>query len=214
MIRSFSLHLEPRAMARRGHRRRRSAEIVCPVQAPSSSSSRSRAIRSISTQVLTGQLTPVFFGSAMNNFGVQRFLERFIEMAPATGGAHGAAAGWRGDWSSPPSERFSGFIFKIQANMDPAHRDRVAFMRVCSGHFARGMEAKHARLEQEREALQAAPLLRAGARDHRRGLARRHRGPARHERRAPHRRHALRRREAASSTKACRASRRNISPAS
>jgi peptide chain release factor 3 len=95
-------------------------------------------------RVLAGQLTPVFFGSAMNNFGVQRFLERFIEIAPPPvprktdqGLIH------------PSSPQFSGFIFKIQANMDPAHRDRVAFMRVCSGKFNRGMTVKHARMKKE-----------------------------------------------------------------
>ena len=92
-------------------------------------------------KVLAGQLTPVFCGSAMNNFGVQRFLERFIEMAPTP-----AARKTDQGVIAPTDERFSGFVFKIQANMDPAHRDRVAFMRVCSGHFERNMEAKHARL--------------------------------------------------------------------
>jgi peptide chain release factor 3 len=77
----------------------------------------------------------------MNNFGVQRFLERFIEIAP-TPSARTTSDGV----VEPTDDRFSGFIFKIQANMDPAHRDRVAFMRVCSGHFERGMEVKHARL--------------------------------------------------------------------
>jgi peptide chain release factor 3 len=99
-------------------------------------------------QVLAGQLTPVFCGSAMNNFGVQRFLERFIEIAPPPAGrivTHAGSAGG-GDEIIEPWDRFSGFIFKIQANMDPAHRDRVAFMRVCSGKFERNMEVKHARL--------------------------------------------------------------------
>jgi peptide chain release factor 3 len=77
----------------------------------------------------------------MNNFGVQRFLERFIEIAPPPGARKAGGA------EIPPTDRFSGFIFKIQANMDPAHRDRVAFMRVCSGHFERNMEVKHARLK-------------------------------------------------------------------
>jgi peptide chain release factor 3 len=92
--------------------------------------------------VLAGQLTPVFFGSAMNNFGVQRFLERFIELAPAPP-ARKAAGGVE---IAPADPRFTGFIFKIQANMDPSHRDRVAFMRVCSGRFERNMTARHARL--------------------------------------------------------------------
>ncbi|MCM2278447.1 MAG: peptide chain release factor 3 [Oligoflexia bacterium] len=99
-------------------------------------------------RVLHGQLTPVFFGSAMNNFGVQRFLERFIDLAPAPGARKGVAPGTDEAVGliEPTDERFSGFIFKIQANMDPAHRDRVAFMRVCSGKFTRNMEVRHARL--------------------------------------------------------------------
>lgn len=98
-------------------------------------------------QVAKGQLTPVFFGSAMNNFGVQRFLERFIQMAPTPSARQ--AESKEGPIEVPPTDpRFSGFIFKIQANMDPAHRDRVAFLRVCSGKFVRNMDAKHARLDQ------------------------------------------------------------------
>jgi len=95
-------------------------------------------------KVRAGQLTPIFFGSAMNNFGVQRFLERFIEIAPAP-----VARKTDEGMIEPATSRFSGFIFKIQANMDPAHRDRVAFMRVCSGKFTRNMSVKHARLNQE-----------------------------------------------------------------
>jgi len=93
-------------------------------------------------RVLHGQLSPVFFGSAMNNFGVQRFLERFLELAPAPGSRRAGEAE-----IDPVKNAFSGFIFKIQANMDPQHRDRVAFMRVVSGKFARGMDVRHARLE-------------------------------------------------------------------
>lgn len=95
-------------------------------------------------KVLAGQLTPVFFGSAMNNFGVQHFLENFIQIAPAP-----VARSTGEDFIEPTHEKFSGFVFKIQANMDPQHRDRVAFLRVCSGKFERGMGAKHARLNKE-----------------------------------------------------------------
>ncbi len=95
-------------------------------------------------QVLAGQLTPVFFGSAMNNFGVEAFLQKFIELAPTP-----APRKTTDGEISPTSENFSGFIFKIQANMDPSHRDRVAFMRVCSGKFTRNMSAKHARLNKD-----------------------------------------------------------------
>lgn len=103
-------------------------------------------------RVLAGQLTPVFAGSAMNNFGVQRFLERFIEIAPAPSARKATEfKDAKGSVTEsievhPEDPRFSGFIFKIQANMDPQHRDRVAFMRVCSGKFTRNMEVKHARL--------------------------------------------------------------------
>lgn len=92
-------------------------------------------------RVLAGQLTPVFFGSAMNNFGVERFLERFLAIAPAPVGRQSDQG-----LVPPTDERFSGFVFKIQANMDPLHRDRVAFLRVCSGKFTRGMDATHGRL--------------------------------------------------------------------
>ncbi|HRK01662.1 MAG TPA: peptide chain release factor 3 [Oligoflexia bacterium] len=98
-------------------------------------------------RVLRGELTPVFFGSAMNNFGVEHFLERFIELAPPpvgrkTSDSHLAEK----KLIEPTSTKFSAFFFKIQANMDPSHRDRVAFMRVCSGKFTRGMTVKHVRL--------------------------------------------------------------------
>ena len=87
-----------------------------------------------------GDLTPVFFGSAMTNFGVDPFLKAFLNLAlPPM--ARTSSAG-RID---PLEPRFSGFIFKLQANMDPRHRDRVAFLRVCSGTFKRDMVAHHAR---------------------------------------------------------------------
>ncbi|OFZ18336.1 MAG: peptide chain release factor 3 [Bdellovibrionales bacterium GWB1_55_8] len=95
-------------------------------------------------QVLAGQLSPVFFGSAMNNFGIERFLQRFIEMAPAP-----APRTTVDGPIEPIDPRFSGFIFKIQANMDPSHRDRVAFMRVCSGKFTRNMSVNHVRMKKE-----------------------------------------------------------------
>ena len=95
-------------------------------------------------EVLAGKLSPVFFGSAMNNFGVQRFLEHFITIAPPP-----VARNTTQGPIEPTYDKFSGFIFKIQANMDPAHRDRVAFMRVCSGKFVRNITAKHARLKRD-----------------------------------------------------------------
>lgn len=90
--------------------------------------------------VLAGELTPVFFGSALNNFGVESFLKKFIDMAPPPQG--------RGDLA-PNDPKFSGFIFKILANMDPKHRDRVAFMRICSGVMRRNELVYHKRLEEE-----------------------------------------------------------------
>lgn len=115
-------------------------------------------------KVLKGELTPLFFGSAMTNFGVQPFLEEFIQIAPSPKErTHNTGV------VAPYDEDFSGFVFKIQANMDPAHRDRIAFIRVCSGKFEKGMDVKHTRtkrnirlaqsqqfLAQEREAVQEA----------------------------------------------------------
>jgi peptide chain release factor 3 len=90
---------------------------------------------------LAGKITPVFFGSALNNFGVEPFLAALVELAPPPG----ARPSDRG-LVDPVSETFSGFVFKIQANMDPLHRDRMAFLRVCSGRFRRDMLVHHARL--------------------------------------------------------------------
>ncbi|MGV2720165.1 UNVERIFIED_CONTAM: peptide chain release factor 3, partial [Klebsiella pneumoniae] len=87
--------------------------------------------------IAQGQLTPVFFGSAINNFGVQTFLDNFLQMAPAPS-AKKSNIGLIDPYTNP----FSGFIFKIQANMNPAHRDRIAFLRICSGKFERGMSVK------------------------------------------------------------------------
>ncbi|MCU6790712.1 peptide chain release factor 3 [Paenibacillus sp. FSL H8-0034] len=91
-------------------------------------------------KVQSGELTPVFFGSAINNFGVQTFLENFLELAPIPTPRRST----QGD-IDPLSEQFSGYVFKIQANMNPAHRDRIAFLRICSGKFERGMSVKHVR---------------------------------------------------------------------
>ncbi len=85
---------------------------------------------------MAGKITPVFFGSAVTNFGVELFLDAFVEMAPAPGARAGV---------DPEATAFTGFVFKIQANMDPRHRDRVAFVRVCSGEFARDMTVRNAR---------------------------------------------------------------------
>jgi peptide chain release factor 3 len=87
-----------------------------------------------------GQLTPVFFGSALTNFGVEPFLKDFLRLAPPPLAYTDTLSGEPVD---PARDEFSGFVFKIQANMDQRHRDRVAFVRICSGKFERGMEAYH-----------------------------------------------------------------------
>lgn len=89
---------------------------------------------------LSGDLTPVFFGSAINNFGVEPLLDAFVENAPAP---QPRATEQR--TVEPGENKCTGFIFKIQANMDPNHRDRVAFMRICSGVFKQGMKLKNSR---------------------------------------------------------------------
>ena len=89
-------------------------------------------------KVLSGNLTPVFFGSAMTNFGVELFLKRFLTIAP-----HPGLKLAKSTIIEPSSAQFTGFIFKIQANMNPTHRDRLAFIRICSGQFARNMEVFH-----------------------------------------------------------------------
>src|SRR5574340_312070 len=95
-------------------------------------------------EYLAGRLTPVFFGSAINNFGVRELLDAFVEMAPAPGPRPTLTR-----MVSPREEKFSGFVFKIQANMDLAHRDRIAFFRICSGKFTRGMKVFHHRIGRE-----------------------------------------------------------------
>lgn len=85
-------------------------------------------------RIANGELTPVFFGSALTNFGVQTFLESYLQFAPPPQPRNSTTGE-----IDPLSEEFSGFIFKIQANMNPAHRDRIAFLRICSGQFERGM---------------------------------------------------------------------------
>ncbi len=90
--------------------------------------------------VHAGELSPVFFGSAMTNFGVRPFLDAFLELAQRP-----TARTSREGPVDPLRPGFSGFVFKLQANMDPRHRDRVAFVRVCSGHFEKDMTVQHAR---------------------------------------------------------------------
>ena len=127
------------------------------------------------SRMLRGEVTPVFFGSAVTNFGVQLFLDEFVKMAPPPASRRSChpevSKGGRGNeaFVDPSSEEFSGFVFKIQANMDPRHRDRVAFVRVCSGKFERDMTVRNSRtgkdvrlsramrlFASERESLEAA----------------------------------------------------------
>ncbi|MDQ5985588.1 MAG: Peptide chain release factor 3 [Syntrophus sp. SKADARSKE-3] len=95
-------------------------------------------------EFLKASQTPVFFGSAINNFGVRELLDAFVELAPPPGPRMTLTREVR-----PEEEAFSSFAFKIQANMDPAHRDRIAFVRICSGKFTRGMKVTHHRIGKE-----------------------------------------------------------------
>ncbi|HSC48169.1 MAG TPA: peptide chain release factor 3 [Gammaproteobacteria bacterium] len=95
-------------------------------------------------EYLAGRLTPVFFGSAINNFGVRELLDAFVEHAPPP---RPRATSSRE--VQPLEEKLSGFVFKIQANMDPQHHDRIAFVRLCSGRYAPGMRVKHVRIGRE-----------------------------------------------------------------
>ena len=90
--------------------------------------------------VLAGKTTPVFFGSAMNNFGVKLMLDGFLKHSPPP-----KPRVMAGNFIAPEHPEFSGFVFKIQANMDPRHRDRIAFVRVCTGKFERDMSVTHSR---------------------------------------------------------------------
>ena len=92
-------------------------------------------------RVLAGELTPIFFGSAISNFGVESFLNEFLSMAPAP-----VARKSNQGIITPDEPFFSGFVFKIQANMNPDHRDRMAFIRVCSGQYDKGLEVNHTRM--------------------------------------------------------------------
>ncbi len=95
-------------------------------------------------EYLAGHLTPVFFGSAINNFGVRELLDAFVEHAPAP---RPRATTMRN--VEPLEDKFTGFVFKIQANMDPQHHDRIAFVRLCSGRYTPGMRVRHVRIGRE-----------------------------------------------------------------
>ncbi len=106
-----------------------------------------------------GRMTPVYFGTALGNFGVREMLDQFVEWAPPPRARDTLTRS-----VSPEEEKFSAFVFKIQANMDPNHRDRVAFLRVCSGAYTRGMKLTHTRLEKEVRVSDAVTFL-AGERE-------------------------------------------------
>jgi peptide chain release factor 3 len=91
-----------------------------------------------------GEVSPMFFGSAINNFGIEAFLDTFCELMPPPGARHTTTGA-----VDPVSGGFTGFVFKIQANMDRQHRDRVAFLRICSGRFERGMKVRQVRTGRE-----------------------------------------------------------------
>lgn len=95
-------------------------------------------------QYLKGKIAPVFFGSAVNNFGIRELLDAFIRLAPEPQGRQS-----RDRFVIPGEKNFSGFIFKIHANIDPRHRDRIAFLRVCSGKFERNKFFHHTRLDKK-----------------------------------------------------------------
>lgn len=105
-------------------------------------------------QVAKGKLSPVFFGSALVDFGVTAFLDHFLDMSPAPG-LRNTTTGQ----ISPTDSFFSGFIFKIQANMNPAHRDRLAFLRICSGTFERGMNVTLSRTGKQLKLSQSTQLM-------------------------------------------------------
>ena len=101
-------------------------------------------------EYLTGRQTPVFFGSALTNFGLEPFLQALVELAPPPQPRESDAG-----VVNPTDERFTGFVFKIQANMDPRHRDRVAFVRVCSGRFEKDMTVLNSRVGKSLRASRA-----------------------------------------------------------
>jgi len=93
---------------------------------------------------LAGRLSPVFFGTALGNFGVREMLDNFVQWAPAP-----LDRDTTDRTVAATEDKFSGFVFKIQANMDPRHRDRIAFLRICSGRYLKGMKMQHVRVAKE-----------------------------------------------------------------
>jgi peptide chain release factor 3 len=107
-------------------------------------------------EYLAGRRTPVFFGSAINNFGITELLSAFVAHAPPP-----RPRATSGRTVDPFEERLTGFVFKIQANMDPGHRDRIAFMRICSGRYQKGMRLYHVRLGKEMRVADALTFMAA-----------------------------------------------------
>jgi len=105
---------------------------------------------------LAGELTPVFFGSAINNFGMAELLDAFNIYAPSP-----MARPTQTRLIQPDEEKLTGFVFKIQANMDKQHRDRIAFMRICSGKYTRGIKVKHVRINKEMKIPEALTFMAA-----------------------------------------------------
>ena len=110
-------------------------------------------------EYLAGRLTPVFFGTALSNFGVREMLDGFVEWAPSPLPREAVSREVMAD-----EDKFSGFVFKIQANMDPKHRDRIAFMRICSGTYTKGMKMKHVRIAKSVKIADAVTFM-AGERE-------------------------------------------------
>jgi peptide chain release factor 3 len=111
-------------------------------------------------EFLAGRLSPVFFGTALGNFGVNHILDGFVNWAPTPLARKASQR-----VVAPTEETFSGFVFKIQANMDPKHRDRIAFLRICSGRYQKGVKMQHVRLGKEVRVADALTFL-AGERAH------------------------------------------------
>ncbi|MEX2523883.1 MAG: peptide chain release factor 3 [Gammaproteobacteria bacterium] len=109
---------------------------------------------------LSGKQTPVFFGTALNNFGIEEFMQYLTRYSPPP-----QPRETRERLVQPTEEKFSGFVFKIQANMDPAHRDRIAFLRICSGQYRKGMKIRHGRIGKDIQVSNALTFM-AGEREH------------------------------------------------
>lgn len=103
---------------------------------------------------LKGELTPVYFGTALGNFGVREMLNDFVNWAPSP-----QDRATESRLVDSREEKFSGFVFKIQANMDPKHRDRIAFMRICSGQYSKGMKMRHCRTGKDVKVADAVTFL-------------------------------------------------------